>query len=99
MNDIPINIRVALANNCTSGYNPNYCDDGEPRDNKDFIKLLREHSNIYARSPFVKYAFPEKDGVEAHIQNASLYFNWDAQNMKDSNHYESPMSADSRLVY
>ena len=90
VDEIPVDIRVALASNCTTGSNPSYCEDEKPRKNVDFIKLLRNHSNIYSKNPYVKYAFPDKNGVESHVQNATLIFDWNAQNIKDR--YSSQMS-------
>lgn len=41
-------MRVAVANNCTTGRNPQYCDaDMQPRDQSAFLGLLRNHADVY----------------------------------------------------
>ena len=41
-------MRVAMANNCTTGRNPQYCDaDMQPKDQTAFLGLLRNHAEVY----------------------------------------------------
>ena len=41
-------MRVAMANNCTTGLNPQYCDKVmQPRDQSAFTGLLRNHADVY----------------------------------------------------
>jgi len=40
-------MRIAMANNCTSGQNPIYCEGRKPRDQSAYMALLRDHSDIY----------------------------------------------------
>ena len=46
-------VRVAMANNCTTGQNPQYCDDFQPRDNSAFASLLRSHKDLYPTGKLV----------------------------------------------
>jgi hypothetical protein len=62
--DQPLIVRVALANNCTSGTNVNFCSENRARDQSDFMSILREHADVYPTSPTVKYSF----------SNPGLYF-------------------------
>ena len=57
--DEPLIVRVALANNCTSGTNVNFCDHYTPRDQSKFMSVLREHSSVYPTAPSVKYSFSD----------------------------------------
>lgn len=57
--DDPLIVRVALANNCTSGTNVNFCNQNKPRDQSQFMSILREHVTTYPTSPFVKYSFSD----------------------------------------
>ena len=40
-------IRVAMANNCTTGQNAQYCDNFQSNDQTAFINLLRDHHDVY----------------------------------------------------
>lgn len=55
--DEPLIVRVALANNCTTGTNVNFCSERRARDQSDFMSILREHAGVYPTSPTVKYSF------------------------------------------
>ena len=55
--DEPLIVRVALANNCTSGTNVNFCSQYQPEDQSEFMSVLRAHASVYPTSPFVKYSF------------------------------------------
>lgn len=45
-------VRVALGNNCTTGQNPIYCTQRQPRDQSAYMALLRDHSDIYPTGEF-----------------------------------------------
>jgi hypothetical protein len=40
-------VRVAMANNCTTGQNAEYCDNFQPNDQEDYMSLLRNHYDVY----------------------------------------------------
>lgn len=68
-------VRVALANNCTTGGNPEYCTKlGTKRDNTDFMELLRVHSDVYPTGKAdVRFTFPVESAEEEELR---LNFNW-----------------------
>lgn len=41
----PLFVRLALANNCSTGYNPQHCEEIRARDNQDYIELLDKHAS------------------------------------------------------
>ena len=87
-NSAPINVRVALANSCTRGHIPYYCNGSKPQDSEDFIQLLRDHSQAYPFTPVVKYAIPSKSDIETQVQDAVVAFNWDPHNIQDNSSTE-----------
>ncbi len=78
--DSPLIMRLALLDFCTSGLNPIYCNDREPRSEVDkFRRILKRNADLY----------PGENGVvEFEVQDeqdtATLMFHWDAQSMKGS---------------
>jgi hypothetical protein len=40
-------VRVAMANNCTTGQNAQYCTNNQPNDQSDYTALLRNHQDVY----------------------------------------------------
>lgn len=40
-------VRVAMANNCTTGQNAQHCDNFQPNDQTAYIELLRNHYDVY----------------------------------------------------
>jgi len=40
-------VRIAMANNCTTGQNPIYCSGRKPRDQSAYMALLRDHSDVF----------------------------------------------------
>lgn len=68
-------VRVALANNCTTGKNPEYCTAlGTARDNSHYIELLRNHSDVYPTgNADVRFTFPVESAEEEELR---LDFNW-----------------------
>jgi len=89
-------VRVALANSCTTGANPTWCEHAKPNDKEAVVaykSLLRKHANIYpGKRVKVNYSFPktpESDGKHGSDlkQNttpstARVEFDWDAQIMR-----------------
>lgn len=71
----PLYIRAALANNCTLGRNPIFCDGGKAR-KSHFGDFLRTHSDVYPSNPKIKYDFSE--GTEKY---AAIHFDWGARSM------------------
>mmetsp|Transcript_1945 Transcript_1945/g.4194 ORF Transcript_1945/g.4194 Transcript_1945/m.4194 type:complete len:899 (-) Transcript_1945:1167-3863(-) len=77
-------VRIALANNCTTGTNVHFCDKRKARDQSSFMSVLREHSDVYpTSSATVKYALSNpEDGLTPEIPNsksAYLLFDWAAK--------------------
>ena len=87
--DEPLIVRVALANNCTTGTNVHFCNrDRSPRDQSSFMKVLRDHASIYPTSPTVKYSFTDPEGglkpENPDSKSAFLYFDWAAKSWSNS---------------
>ena len=40
-------VRIAMANNCTVGQNPIYCEKHQPRSQDAYMTLLRDHADVY----------------------------------------------------
>ena len=80
--EMPIIVRAALANNCTSGLNHNYCEKGMPRDNSLYMEQLRHSADLYPNQAYVRYAFPDKDSIDTHVDNADVSFDWDVHSMQ-----------------
>lgn len=40
-------MRIAMANNCTTGQNPQYCDNYQSNDQTAYTSLLRAHADTY----------------------------------------------------
>jgi len=81
-------VRLALANNCTTGTNVNFCHKKRPRDQSDFASVLREHAHVYPTSPSVKYAFSNPEGglmpESPDGKSAYLLFDWAARSYNDN---------------
>jgi hypothetical protein len=92
-NNGPLIVRVALANNCTSGTNVHFCNEKTPRDQSTFKSVLRDHSHVYPTSPIVKYAFTNPEGGLApdrpDSKSAYLFFDWGAKSFF-FNHQDDP---------
>jgi hypothetical protein len=69
-------VRIALANNCTTGGNPEYCHTlGTPVNNTEFMDLLRAHSDVYPTGKAdVRFTFPVESAEEEELR---LNFNWE----------------------
>ena len=84
----PLIVRLALANNCTTGTNVNFCHQKRPRDQSDFASVLREHAHVYPTSPSVKYAFSNPEGglmpESPDGKSAYLLFDWAARSYNDN---------------
>lgn len=80
-------VRIALANNCTTGSNVNFCYQNRARDQSTFMSVLRDHADVYPTIPTVKYAFSDPEGglrPEApDAKSAYLFFDWAAKSVKD----------------
>ena len=70
-------IRIVLGNNCTTGgHHSALCDSrpGIPRQNDEYIQLVRDYSDIYATGHAdVEFEFPATSKEEDELQ---LKFNW-----------------------
>ena len=69
-------VRIALANNCTTGRNPEYCHKlGTPFNNSQYMDLLRAHSDVYPTGKAdVRFTFPVESAEEEELR---LNFNWE----------------------
>jgi hypothetical protein len=69
-------VRIALANNCTTGRNPEYCNTlGTAFNNSAFMDLLRKHSDVYPTGKAdVRFTFPVESAEEEELR---LNFNWE----------------------
>ena len=80
-------VRIALANNCTTGSNVNFCDQNRARDQSTFMSVLRDHADVYPTFPTVKYASADpKGGLRPEApasKSAYLFFDWAAKSFKD----------------
>mmetsp|Transcript_20623 Transcript_20623/g.31542 ORF Transcript_20623/g.31542 Transcript_20623/m.31542 type:complete len:1162 (-) Transcript_20623:344-3829(-) len=81
INEVPMIVRAALANNCTSGLSPTYCEGGKTRDNSAYMEQLRQSADLYPNQAYVRYAFPDKDGIDTNVENAAVSFDWDVHSM------------------
>ena len=72
-------VRVALANNCTTGSNPQYCvQGGIPQEQTEFKNLLIAHADIYPTSgAFVDYSVDVSNGA------MEVVFDWQPASMAD----------------
>ncbi len=90
-------VRIALANNCTTGSNVNFCDKNRARDQSTFMSVLRDHADVYPTFPTVKYAFADpKGGLRPEApasKSAFLFFDWAAKSFKDKSTDELIMFA------
>ena len=79
-------VRIALANNCTTGTNPNFCEKGKAIDTLLFKDVLRNHVDVYPTLPTVKYAFADPTGGlrpdSPNAESAYLFFDWMAKSYK-----------------
>ena len=79
----PLIVRIALANNCTSGTNVNFCSQNKARDQSNFTSVLRDHAEVYPTSATVKYVFSEPVGglrpESPDGKSAYLFFDWAAR--------------------
>lgn len=72
-------VRMALANNCTTGSNPQYCEvGGKSRDQTSFFSELINHANIYPTAEAeVDYA------VDSTANTVTVTFDWKAAKMSE----------------
>jgi len=84
--DEPLIVRIALANNCTTGTNVNFCNQNNARDQSAFRTLLRDHAEVYPTSPSVKYVFSDPVGglrpESPDGKSAYLFFDWEARSYR-----------------
>jgi len=75
-------VRIALANNCTTGTNVNFCEGARGgRDQAGFAALLRERAHVYpTRRARVGYDFFGGDTTTP--ESARLLFDWGAESWK-----------------
>lgn len=67
-------VRVAMANNCTTGQNPIHCLNAKPSDQSDYEKLLRDHAEVYPTSKAdIGFTFPVSSSEEEELR---LAINW-----------------------
>ena len=45
------------------------------------MEQLRRSADLYPNQAYVHYAFPDKDGVDTHVENAAVSFDWDVHSM------------------
>ena len=85
----PLIVRIALANNCTTGTNVNFCNQNNARDQSAFRAVLRDHAEVIPVSPSVKYVFSDPVGGlrpnSPDGKSAYLFFDWDATSYKGGN--------------
>eukprot|EP00586_Coscinodiscus_wailesii_P005383 CAMPEP_0172487124 /NCGR_PEP_ID=MMETSP1066-20121228/16032_1 /TAXON_ID=671091 /ORGANISM="Coscinodiscus wailesii, Strain CCMP2513" /LENGTH=1237 /DNA_ID=CAMNT_0013253525 /DNA_START=99 /DNA_END=3809 /DNA_ORIENTATION=- len=75
-------LRAALGNNCTRGFNPEYCRRGRPADRSEYMSLLRRHADAYPYDTSVKYAYP--DGINSDDEHKMVVkFDWGVRRMSD----------------
>jgi hypothetical protein len=95
--DEPLIVRVALANNCTTGTNVHFCDQRQAQDQSEFMSILRDHAHVYPSSPTVKYAFSNPEvGLTPDVpdsKSAYLFFDWAARSFKQKSEKELIMFA------
>eukprot|EP01035_Chromulina_nebulosa_P020063 gene20063-26049_t len=77
-------VRIAMANNCTSGLNPRYCEDGKRRDNSAYLNMLIRHADLYPTAKAdIELDYP--DVAETKLLNGvekfHIRFNWNAAAM------------------
>jgi hypothetical protein len=96
-NDEPLIARIALANNCTTGTNVNFCNQNKARDQSAFRAVLREHVEVIPTSPSVKYVFSDPVGGlrpdSPDGKSAYLFFDWEARSYKGNSTKELIMFA------
>lgn len=68
-------VRIAMANNCTSGQNPEYCGpERRPRDQTEYENILRRHADVYPTAKAdIEFSFPIATREEEELR---LVFNW-----------------------
>ncbi|GMH53169.1 hypothetical protein TrLO_g11715 [Triparma laevis f. longispina] len=82
----PATLRVALANNCTTGINVQFCERSKPRDKSDFIRVLKEHSAVMPGSDAaVQYTFPTLTKYDSDAEEVTVHFNWSPVTMAGDN--------------
>uniref|UniRef100_A0A7S1U813 glucan endo-1,3-beta-D-glucosidase n=1 Tax=Phaeomonas parva TaxID=124430 RepID=A0A7S1U813_9STRA len=78
-------VRVALANNCTTGTNPTHCAPdatGTGRDQTKHAALLRKHRTMYPTGDAkVQFTFPVRD---SEVEDLTLAFDWAPRHMNSS---------------
>lgn len=81
-------VRLALANNCTIGTNPQYCTDKKPRDNSEYVQLLRQYSEVYPTGDAdIRFTFPVESEEEEELR---LNFDWAQTSMSSFRQAEDP---------
>jgi len=72
-------VRVALANNCTTGQNPQFCEGNQPGYQEPYENLLRVHAEVYPTAKAdVEFSFPIYSEEEEEL---SLLFHWQPATM------------------
>ncbi|GMH57006.1 hypothetical protein TrST_g9707 [Triparma strigata] len=92
--ETPATLRVALANNCTTGINVQFCEKAQPRDKKEFVRVLKEHSAVMPGSDAaVQYTFPTTEKYDSDAEQVLVHFNWSPVTMAGDNFtYSTPLS-------
>jgi len=68
-------VRIAMANNCSTGQNRQYCDDFSPRDQTDYMALLRNHADVFPTGHAdIQFTFPSTSDEEQ--EELRLIFEW-----------------------
>ena len=76
-------VRIALANNCSTGQNRQYCDGFLPRDQEDYVALLRKHADAYPTGAAdIEFTFPTTSNDEEELR---LIFDWKPKYMSQIN--------------
>jgi len=94
----PLIVRIALGNNCTTGLNVQYCENNIKRDKQEYMRLLREHSNIYPGTPSVSYAYSSPVRFKAEPKTSYIYFDWSPRSMtRDALEYKMSVNESSDI--
>ena len=75
-------VRIALANNCTTGENAQFCDTiFKSRDQSEYTSLLRQYSKVYPTGfSDITFNFPTETKIDEEIR---LNFDWAQVNVQD----------------
>ncbi len=72
-------VRVAIANYCTTGQNRQFCDGSNPRDQMEYIALLRNHADAFPTGQAdIRFTLSSTSEDEEQIR---LIFNWNPPSM------------------